>query len=250
MSSLKENLNNKKLLIVTIIVVTIIILITAVIMKLNPLKNNSEITSRSGLKDIYAISTTVSIKGNENGVDQFLELAENQAISFESKDMENCFNITPDHISQNSEYQIFKFKDTAETFIIYNNTIYKIGNNKRERGTTSFALADINNDDKLELFYTYIWKVSDRTNSNISYFEPEDKKEYGINKNYANMNVILVKNKEELSIYDATFSRDESYVDFNLNAKLEKDVLVNEKGVIQPMERVDFEEVFSVEKNK
>ena len=28
------------------------------------------------------------------------------------------------------------------------------------------------NDDKLELFYTYNWKVSDRTNSNISYFEP------------------------------------------------------------------------------
>lgn len=248
MSSLKEKLSKKNIFIIVIIITIIISAI--IIINFNTSKNSSKVKSKSGLKDIYAIATTVSIKGNDNGVESFLELAENQSISFESEDMKNCLNITPDHISQNSEYQIFKFKDTAETYIICDNIIYKIGNNKRERGATSFALADINNDDKLELFYTYTWKVSDRTNSNVSYFDPEAKKEYGINKNYSDMNIVLVKNKEELCIYDATFSRDESYVDFNLNAKLEKDVIINENGVIKPMERVLFEDLFSNEKNK
>ena len=74
--------------------------------------------------------------------------------------------------------------------------------------------------------------------------------EYGVNKNYSGMNVVLVKSKEELSIFDATLSRDESYVDFNLNAKIEKDVLVNENGTITAMERILFDEIYEVEKNK
>ena len=106
---------------------------------------------------------------------------------------------------------IFKFSDTAETYIIYENEIYKIGNNKRERGTTSFALADINQDDKLELFYTYIWKVSEVSRTNVSYFDPVKKKEIGINKNYVEDNAILIKNKEELSVHSGTISSENDY---------------------------------------
>lgn len=243
MNSLKEKIINKKVLIVIGLIVAVIIVIKLMSFVSDSI-DDEEIMSKSGLKNIYAIASTSAVKGNDVGVKEFLELAQNQSVSFESDNAENCFNITPDHISQNSEYQIFKFKDTAETFIIYDNTIYKIGNNKRERGTTSFALADINKDDKLELFYTYIWKVADRSNSNVSYFDPEDKKEYGVNKNYSGMNVILVKSKEELSLYSATLSKDENFVDFNLNAKKEEDVLVNDNGTIKTMLRIEFEEFF------
>ena len=249
MSSLKEKIFNKKFLLIIAIVVIIIVLIGLLSFVLEKSEDSKNL-SKSGFRNIFAISATSSIKGTSEGVEDFLKLAENQKIEFESENLENCFNITPDHILQNSNYKIFKFKDTAETYIIFEDVIYKIGNNKRERGTTSFALADINKDDELELFYTYIWKVSDRINSNISYFEPKEKKEYGINKNYSGVNVVLVKSKNELSVYEATLSRDESYVDFNLNAKLEKDVLISEKGKVEPMERFLFNEIYEVEKNK
>lgn len=249
MSSLKEKIFNKKFLLIVGIVVLIIISIKLFSSTLDG-NNDEENLSKSGLGDISAVSSTASIKGTMEGVEDFLKLAEDQKIEFESENFENCFNITPDHILQNSGYKIFKFKDTAETFIVLEDRVYKIGNNKRERGTTSFALADINDDDKLELFYTYIWQVSDRKNSNISYFEPEEKKEYGINENYSGKNVILVKSKNELSVFSATLSRDVDPTDFSLNAKLEEGVLVNDDGVIRPITRIEFEEIFAVEKNK
>ena len=179
-----------------------------------------------------------------------MKLAENQTVAFESSNLGNCFNITPDHIRNNSDYQIFKFRDTAETFIVYEDMIYKIGNNKRERGTTSFALADVNGDDKLELFYSYVWNVSNVNRTNISYFNPVEKKEVGINKNYVNSTAILIKSKDELSVFSSTLSRDADPTDFSLNAKLEEDVLVNNNGVIQPITRIEFEEIFAVEKNE
>ena len=58
------------------------------------------------------------------------------------------------------------------------------------------------------------------------------------------MNIVLVKSKEELSVYSATLSKDENFVDFNLNAKKEEHVIVNENGSIKTMLRIEFEEVF------
>lgn len=249
MSSLKEKIFNKKIFLIVGIVVIIIVLIK-LLSSVFEKNKDTETISKSGLGNISAISTTSSIKGNTEGVEEFLKLAESQKIEFESENLENCLNITPDHILQNSEYKIFKFKDTAETFIIYQDMVYKIGNNKRERGTTSFALADINGDDNLELFYTYVWNVSKVIRTNVSYFEPVEKKEFGINKNYTEETAILVKSKEELSVFGATLSRDVDPTDFSLNAKLEKDVLVNNDGVIEPLSRIEFEEIFAIEKNK
>ena len=250
MSSLKDKILNRK----TIIIASAVVIIVIVLIKLLSLVfeeiEDSKAISKSGLRNISAILATSSIKGYEEGVEEFIELAQNQVIEFESSDLDNCFNITPDHIRDNSEYQIFKFRDTSETFIVYEDNVYKIGNNKRERGTTSFALADVNGDDKLELFYSYVWNVSSVNRTNISYFDPVEKKEIGINKNYVNSTAILVKSKDELSIFSATLSRDANPTDFSLNAKLEEDVLVNNNGSIQPMTRVEFEEILAAEKNE
>ena len=214
-------------------------------MQLAKVTKNNNLVNKSGLTNVFANVSTSAIKGYEDGVEDFLNLSREKSISFESKELENCYNITPDFVKENSEYKIFKFKDTAETYIVYENEIYKIGNNKRDRGTTSFALADINQDEKLELFYTYIWKVSEVSRTNVSYFDPLEKKEVGINKNYVENNAVLIKKNEELSIYNGTMSNEENYVDLTINARLESDVLVNDNGVIKPITRVEFEEIFS-----
>lgn len=243
MSTLKSKLVNKKT--ITLLVILIAIAIICVVMQLAKVTKNNNLVNKSGLTNVFANVSTSAIKGYEDGVEDFLNLSREKSISFESKELENCYNITPDFVKENSEYKIFKFKDTAETYIVYENEIYKIGNNKRDRGTTSFALADINQDEKLELFYTYIWKVSEVSRTNVSYFDPLEKKEVGINKNYVENNAVLIKKNEELSIYNGTMSNEENYVDLTINARLESDVLVNDNGVIKPITRVEFEEIFS-----
>lgn len=243
MSTLKSKLVNKKT--ITLLVILIAIAIICVVMQLAKVTKNNNLVNKSGLTNVFANVSTSAIKGYEDGVEDFLNLSREKSISFESKELENCYNITPDFVKENSEYKIFKFKDTAETYIVYENEIYKIGNNKRDRGTTSFALADINQDEKLELFYTYIWKVSEVSRTNVSYFDPLEKKEVGINKNYVENNAVLINKNEELSIYNGTMSNEENYVDLTINARLESDVLVNDNGVIKPITRVEFEEIFS-----
>lgn len=243
MSTLKSKLINKKT--IALAVILVIIAIVCIFTKLVKGTKNKDLVNKSGLTNVYANVSTSVIKGYIDGVEDFINLSREKSISFESKELENCYNITPDFVKENSEYEIFKFSDTAETYLVYENEIYKIGNNKRERGITSFALADVNQDEKLELFYTYIWKVSEVSRTNVSYFDPVEKKEIGINKNYMENSAILIKNKEELSVYNGTMSNEENYTDLTINARLEADVLVNEEGTVKPITRVEFEEIFS-----
>lgn len=243
MSTLKEKIFNKKILVFAIVL--FLVAIVCIIAKFVANRKSDETESKSGLSNIYANVSTSSINGYKDGVEEFLNLASERLISFQSEELENCYNITPDFVKENSEYQIFKFKDTAETYIIYENEIYKIGNNKRDRGTTSFALADINNDNKLELFYTYIWKVSEVSRTNVSYFDPITKKEVGFGKNYSEEILTFMKNKDELALFNSTISKDENYVDFIINARTEKVVIVSKNGDIKPIIRLEMEENFS-----
>lgn len=243
MSTLKEKLVNKKTIILGIIIA--VIAIVCIVIKFVRESENDIARTKSGLSNVYANASTSAIKGYKEGVEEFLNLASEQLISFQSEELENCYNITPDFVKENSEYQIFKFKDTAETYIIYENEIYKIGNNKRDRGTTSFALADINNDNKLELFYTYIWKVSEVSRTNVSYFDPITKKEVGFGKNYSEEILTFMKNKDELALFNSTISKDENYVDFIINARTEKVVIVSDNEGVKPIIRLEMEEKFS-----
>ena len=243
MSTLKSKLINKKTIVLASIL--IVIAIVCVVIKFMKTSKDDNIGSKSGLTNIYANVSTSVIRGYEDGVEEFLNLAKERDVSFESVELENCYNITPDFVKENSDYKIFKFKDTAETYIIYENEIYKIGNNKRERGTTSFALADINQDEKLELFYTYIWKVSEVSRTNISYFDPITKKEIGVGENYREEILTLIKNKDELALYSSTMSNEEENTNFTINARLEQFVFVNDNGSIKLIPRIEFEEIFS-----
>lgn len=230
---------------ITLVIILLIIAIICIVIKFVENSKSDVMSSKSGFTSVYANTSTSSIKGYKDGVEEFLNLAKEQELSFESEELENCYNITPDFVKENSDYKIFKFQDTAETYIIYENQIYKIGNNKRERGTTSFAIADINQDEKLELFYTYIWKVSEVSRTNVSYFDPITKKEIGIGENYREEILTLMKTKDELGLFNSTMSNEENNTYFTINARTEKYVFVNDNGVIKPITRIEFEEIFS-----
>lgn len=243
MSVLKKKLLNKKSLFF-IILALVLIIICVFLIKAKKEKDTSN-TDVIRFTNVYANVSTSAIKGYEDEVEEFLNLAKENAISFESENEENCYNITPDFVKENSNYKIFKFQDTAETYIVYENNIYKIGNNKRERGTTSFALADINDDGILELFYTYIWQVSNVSRTNISYFDPLTKKEVGINENYVENCAILIKKDNDLIVCDGTISNEYNNTNFNVNSRTENAVLINDKGTVKPIKRFLFNEIFS-----
>lgn len=65
---------------------------------------------------------------------------------------DECYNITPDFIADNSDYTIFKYYKTAESFIMYNGEVYRAF--RGFGGITSMALADLNCDGEYELYYT------------------------------------------------------------------------------------------------
>ena len=117
MSTLKSKLVNKKT--ITLLVILIAIAIICVVMQFAKVTKNNNLVNKSGLTNVFANVSTSAIKGYEDGVEDFLNLSREKSISFESKELENCYNITPDFVKENSEYKIFKFKDTAETYIVY-----------------------------------------------------------------------------------------------------------------------------------
>lgn len=101
---------------------------------------------------------------------------EAQNVDFESPyDTDECYNITPDFIADHSDYTIFKYEESAETFILYDGQIYSLGEHPGRSNITSVALADLNRDGQYELYYTFVWG-SGLIRSQIGYFNPANKK--------------------------------------------------------------------------
>lgn len=100
---------------------------------------------------------------------------EAQNVDFESPyDADECYNITPDFVADHSDYTIFKYEKSNETFILYDRQVYRLGE-YRGSNITSVALADLNRDGQYELYYTFLWG-SGILRSQIGYFNPANKK--------------------------------------------------------------------------
>lgn len=244
MGKLKDKIINKKLWIVLIIILLLVAILKFSVDKIVELHPNSdEKESIASLKDAYAPLSTVTIKGTKDNVDYFLNLIGGKKIDIESEDMDKCFNITPEFVTDNSEYQVFKFADTAESFLLYQDNIYQIGHNKRGKGITNFALADANQDGVPELFYSYEWSISNVLRSNVAYFDPINKKEIGLNKNYREEIIAIVgtNNNDELRVYKGNMSSYEDFTNFTITPKTELDLIVYHDGVAKLVTRVEIE---------
>ncbi len=84
------------------------------------------------------------------------------------------YNITPDYIADNSEFEIFKDVKSTDSFIMYDGEVYSIGTCFGGFGVTSMALADLNQDGDDELYYTYVFGSGVHALS-IGYFDPVKK---------------------------------------------------------------------------
>lgn len=135
-----------------------------------------------------------------------------------SYDMDECYNITPDFIADNSDLAIFKYDQSAESFIMYDNDIYSVGTCFGGFGITSMALADLNMDGQYELYYTFSWG-SGLYRSQIGYFDPVDEEVTIFDYSFPLSDMMLTVNESgDLCVNSAVVDAD-SFVNFSIKAQ-------------------------------
>lgn len=89
-------------------------------------------------------------------------------------DTDQCYNVTPQNISDLYGFQIFKFDTSCASFLLYEDEVYQLGGWFGGLGATSFAVADLNEDGFWELYFTYSCGSGVHASS-AGYFNAADK---------------------------------------------------------------------------
>lgn len=100
--------------------------------------------------------------------------------------------------------------------MVYDNEVFLIGEWFGGYGVTNIKLADIDNDGEMELYFTFSWG-SGVHRSQVGYFNPKTKEIVVFN--YSNMfedMALVLNDKGDLLLYEATISKRESFVDLTM----------------------------------
>lgn len=117
---------------------------------------------------------------------------------------DECFQITPAFIKQQSDYRIFKFQQTKASYLLYKDKTYKLGECFGGSGLDDVMLADLNKDGKDELYFTYSWG-SGIHRSQVGYFDPVKEELVFFDFSHKNSDLTfkkIQKGENELILYD------------------------------------------------
>jgi len=106
-----------------------------------------------------------SLARSDERVDDFLDEIESSEDGSEQgavklpSDYEDdeCFNATPEDISEKYGFDIFKFDESCASYLMYDGEIYPLGEYFGGSGVNEFMLADLDKDGQNELYFTYSW---------------------------------------------------------------------------------------------
>lgn len=101
------------------------------------------------------------------GVERFLKMLGEFHSGYDS---DICFQVTPQEISDQYGFEIFKFDTSCASFLLYEEDVYPLGTWFGGYGVTSFAISDMNEDGDPELYFTYSWG-SGIHRSQVGYFD-------------------------------------------------------------------------------
>lgn len=199
-------------------------------------KDNVNTLKSEYIWSIYKISKldeeiveSESIVGTQDGVNAFLALQKEFNSGY---DTDKCYNITPQSISENSEYSIFKYDKSAASFLLYKGVVYPLGEWFGGLGVTSMTLADMNNDGDSELYFTYSWG-SGLHRSHAAYFDPSAKEIVILPYTNMNKDMTLVNHGDgSLSLYGADISNLIDFAHFDRKKTDFISDIVYEKGQI------------------
>ena len=147
----------------------------------------------------YDSIDTFALTPTKSGVDEFMAQYSVPQNMYENDEL---YNITPQEITDKYGFRIFKYKKNCESFLEYNDNIYTLGTGFGGYGTTSFAVADLNNDENIEIYYTFSWG-SGMHRSHIGYFDTALSKELGFDYTCWDKDMILTVNSGRLEAYVA-----------------------------------------------
>ncbi|MBR3988533.1 MAG: hypothetical protein IKK10_04440 [Clostridia bacterium] len=105
--------------------------------------------------DIEPAKTNIS----KDGVDEFMSILEAETATNDSFDFEeeNCYNVTPEEILEETDMQIFKFSDSCYSFLMSDGKIYSLCEFFGGYGFVDALPCDFNNDNKKDLLVASSW---------------------------------------------------------------------------------------------
>lgn len=165
---------------------------------------------------VIAATSKMELMPSDNLVESFLNKNKNFKSGYEKDD---CFNITPDFIANNSHFTIFKYNSSTASFLMYDNEIYILGECFGGYGVTSMALADLDEDSQYEFYFTFSWG-SGLHRSQVGYFNPVTKKVTIFDYSNISKDMMLTTNEDgDLLVNVANIDDDgASFVDFTIKS--------------------------------
>lgn len=106
---------------------------------------------------------------SKEGVTEFLAKHTDFSIKYDE-----CCNITPDFIADNSDFTIFKVDLPVKYFVMYGGEVYPLYWGLGANDPMNMALADVDQDGKYELYFSYI-NGSGMPWCEINHFDPNRK---------------------------------------------------------------------------
>ena len=195
-----------------------------------------DITLDVSVADLAPPSGTLEFCPTSNGVDAFLELLGPQRPSGYEKD--ECFNITPAFLEQNSPYSIFKFNQSCASYLLYDGAVTPLGEYFGGSGLDSAALADLNSDGQDELYFTFSWG-SGLHRSQLGYFDPAAKEITILDVSFMSEDCMVAPDGDGgLTVSSARidFGSGGGFVSFGITAGAVRGAVVAEGGQIRYIE--------------
>lgn len=131
---------------------------------------------------------TIVSNCNKDYVSEFMTALNSLEIYFSDELKEaNCYNVTPESVSEVTDIKIFKFSDTCASFVFIDNEVFGICNSFGGYGFINAVPWDYDNDGNIDLLVASSWG-SGVHRSEISVFNTKTKKPIDI---YNNMDSYL-----------------------------------------------------------
>lgn len=112
------------------------------------------------------------------------------------------YNITPQEITEQFGFRIFKYDQNCESYLVYRGNVYQLGSGFGGLGTVSFAVSDLNQDGAFELYYTYSWG-SGIHRSHIGYFDSASLEMTDFDISCVDKDMVLAVQDGRLGAYEA-----------------------------------------------
>ena len=206
---------------------------TTVTTESKPRQTLPEVTTETEVTTVTETNTgeyeTFDLTPSKNNVAELLSSYDFPEGYFSNDEL---YNITPQEITDKYGFRIFKYDQCCESYLEYNGGIYHIGTGLGGAGSTSFAVADLNSDGNLELYYTFSWG-SGMHRSQIGYFDTAVLTDFAVNYDLPDHEIKLSSTNAALEVCEASVVESNGFANIKTTAKDKIGELIYENGAIQ-----------------